>query len=198
MIPAWLLQIWTLKELSFKLSKSIGSSPVLTLNRMKEKRHTSSSRNAMGVYRLSIWILSSAKFNSIVTNGTVWKYTVQDCICCTLYGTAQLNCSIARNCSKWTFNAVVSRCFSSVGKQSSGQVLSLGPGCDHKAIVEHELLHALGFYHMQSRQDRDDYVKIWLDQVIDGKLMNPAEKCWLNLKPGLNTLPPSLWNQLFV
>ncbi|XP_066533953.1 meprin A, alpha (PABA peptide hydrolase), tandem duplicate 1 [Hoplias malabaricus] len=59
-------------------------------------------------------------------------------------------------------------CFSSVGMQSSGQILSLGPGCDHKAIVEHELLHALGFYHMQSRQDRDDYVKIWLDQVIDG------------------------------
>ncbi|KAL7887964.1 hypothetical protein AOLI_G00029380 [Acnodon oligacanthus] len=58
-------------------------------------------------------------------------------------------------------------CFSSVGMQPSGQVLSLGPGCDHKAIVEHELLHALGFYHMQSRQDRDDYVKIWLDQVTD-------------------------------
>ncbi|XP_036437267.1 meprin A subunit alpha-like [Colossoma macropomum] len=59
-------------------------------------------------------------------------------------------------------------CFSSVGMQPSGQVLSLGSGCDHKAIVEHELLHALGFYHMQSRQDRDDYVKIWLDQVTDG------------------------------
>uniref|UniRef100_A0A8B9GWB3 Metalloendopeptidase n=1 Tax=Astyanax mexicanus TaxID=7994 RepID=A0A8B9GWB3_ASTMX len=59
-------------------------------------------------------------------------------------------------------------CFSSVGKQPSGQVLSLGTRCDHKAIVEHELLHALGFYHMQSRQDRDDYVKIWLDQVTDG------------------------------
>ncbi|XP_076873574.1 meprin A, alpha (PABA peptide hydrolase), tandem duplicate 1 [Brachyhypopomus gauderio] len=59
-------------------------------------------------------------------------------------------------------------CFSSVGEQPQGQVLSLGPGCDHKAIVEHELLHALGFYHMQSRQDRDDYVKIWLDQVSDG------------------------------
>ncbi|KAK1796292.1 hypothetical protein P4O66_008885 [Electrophorus voltai] len=59
-------------------------------------------------------------------------------------------------------------CFSSVGEQPGGQVLSLGLGCDHKAVVEHELLHALGFYHMQSRQDRDDYVKIWLDQVIDG------------------------------
>ncbi|TRY82014.1 hypothetical protein DNTS_021855 [Danionella cerebrum] len=59
-------------------------------------------------------------------------------------------------------------CWSSVGDQQNGQVLSLGPGCDHKAVIEHELLHALGFYHMQSRQDRDDYVKIWLDQVTDG------------------------------
>ncbi|KAK5624136.1 hypothetical protein CRENBAI_010933 [Crenichthys baileyi] len=56
-------------------------------------------------------------------------------------------------------------CFSSVGDQQNGQILSLGSGCDHKAVVEHELLHALGFYHEQSRTDRDDYVDIWLDQV---------------------------------
>ncbi|XP_030628054.1 meprin A, alpha (PABA peptide hydrolase), tandem duplicate 1 [Chanos chanos] len=59
-------------------------------------------------------------------------------------------------------------CWSMVGDQQNGQVLSLGSGCDHKAVIEHELLHALGFYHMQSRQDRDDYVKIWLDQVLPG------------------------------
>ena len=61
-----------------------------------------------------------------------------------------------------------SRCFSSVGDQQNGQILSLGDGCDHKAVIEHELLHALGFYHEQSRTDRDDYVDIWLDQVIPG------------------------------
>ncbi|KAM4632734.1 meprin A, alpha (PABA peptide hydrolase), tandem duplicate 1 [Polymixia lowei] len=59
-------------------------------------------------------------------------------------------------------------CFSSVGDQQTGQILSLGSGCDHKAVIEHELLHALGFYHEQSRTDRDDYVNIWLDQVIPG------------------------------
>lgn len=60
------------------------------------------------------------------------------------------------------------RCWSYVGDRQDGQVLSLGSGCDHKAVIEHELLHALGFYHTQSRQDRDDYVKIWLDQVNEG------------------------------
>ncbi|KAJ3606196.1 hypothetical protein NHX12_025717 [Muraenolepis orangiensis] len=60
------------------------------------------------------------------------------------------------------------KCFSSVGDQQSGQILSLGTGCDHKAVIEHELLHALGFYHEQSRTDRDDYVNVWLDQVTPG------------------------------
>ncbi|XP_031151359.1 meprin A, alpha (PABA peptide hydrolase), tandem duplicate 1 isoform X2 [Sander lucioperca] len=59
-------------------------------------------------------------------------------------------------------------CFSSVGDQQNGQILSLGSGCDHKAVIEHELLHALGFYHEQSRTDRDDYVDIWLDEVTPG------------------------------
>ncbi|XP_058469166.1 meprin A, alpha (PABA peptide hydrolase), tandem duplicate 1 [Solea solea] len=59
-------------------------------------------------------------------------------------------------------------CFSSVGDQQNGQILSLGSGCDHKAVIEHELLHAVGFYHEQSRTDRDDYVDIWLDQVTPG------------------------------
>ncbi|XP_040016107.2 meprin A, alpha (PABA peptide hydrolase), tandem duplicate 1 [Gasterosteus aculeatus] len=59
-------------------------------------------------------------------------------------------------------------CFSSVGDQQTGQILSLGSGCDHKAVIEHELLHALGFYHEQSRTDRDDYVDIWLNEVTPG------------------------------
>lgn len=52
-----------------------------------------------------------------------------------------------------------------------GQNLSIGAGCDTKAVVQHELLHALGFYHEQSRSDRDDYVKIWWDQIETGQLI---------------------------
>lgn len=55
-----------------------------------------------------------------------------------------------------------------VGDQQVGQNLSIGSGCDHKAIIEHELLHALGFYHEQSRTDRDDYVTIHWDEILQG------------------------------
>ncbi|XP_070216988.1 LOW QUALITY PROTEIN: meprin A subunit alpha [Bos mutus] len=61
-----------------------------------------------------------------------------------------------------------SGCWSEVGDQHVGQNLSIGQGCDYKAIVEHEILHALGFYHEQSRTDRDDYVNIWWDEILPG------------------------------
>ncbi|XP_005072497.1 meprin A subunit alpha isoform X1 [Mesocricetus auratus] len=61
-----------------------------------------------------------------------------------------------------------SGCWSMVGDQQVGQNLSIGMGCDYKAIIEHEILHALGFYHEQSRTDRDDYVTIWWDEILSG------------------------------
>ncbi|KAM3930321.1 meprin A subunit alpha-like isoform 1-T1 [Leptodactylus fuscus] len=63
-------------------------------------------------------------------------------------------------------------CWSYVGDFGTGQNLSIDSGCDHKAIVEHEILHALGFYHEQSRSDRDDYVKIWWDEITPGREHN--------------------------
>uniref|UniRef100_A0A672G4B0 Metalloendopeptidase n=1 Tax=Salarias fasciatus TaxID=181472 RepID=A0A672G4B0_SALFA len=52
-------------------------------------------------------------------------------------------------------------CFSSVGKQGGGQVLSLNrQGCMYPGVVQHEVLHALGFRHEHNRSDRDQYVRI--------------------------------------
>lgn len=55
-----------------------------------------------------------------------------------------------------------------VGKQR----LSIGSNCDRLATVEHEFLHALGFWHEQSRADRDDYVSIMWDQIEAGDYAN--------------------------
>ncbi len=61
------------------------------------------------------------------------------------------------------------RCWSYVGRSFAGaQTLSIGDGCGIKAIVEHEFLHALGFWHEQSRYDRDDYVTINFENIIRG------------------------------
>uniref|UniRef100_A0A8C4E417 Metalloendopeptidase n=1 Tax=Dicentrarchus labrax TaxID=13489 RepID=A0A8C4E417_DICLA len=66
-----------------------------------------------------------------------------------------------------------SGCFSSVGNQRVGkQRLSIGNNCDRLGTVEHEFLHALGFWHEQSRADRDDYVNIMWDRIEPGKEHN--------------------------
>ncbi|XP_077432259.1 meprin A subunit beta-like isoform X2 [Vanacampus margaritifer] len=64
-------------------------------------------------------------------------------------------------------------CFSYIGRVvTDGQDLSIGQFCDHIAIVEHEFLHAFGFYHEQSREDRDDYVTVVLENVLQGREHN--------------------------
>ena len=58
-------------------------------------------------------------------------------------------------------------------KDSGAQDVSLEkPGCVYKDIAMHELLHALGFAHEQTRPDRDRYVKIYQENIISGNSMH--------------------------
>lgn len=79
------------------------------------------------------------------------------------------------------------RCWSSVGQQVSKpgpQLLSVGPGCDKKGIIMHELMHAVGFWHEQSRTDRNKYVEVLWENVGKGELaenkapLYPVEICF--------------------
>ncbi|NXK59459.1 MEP1B protein, partial [Sylvietta virens] len=66
-----------------------------------------------------------------------------------------------------------SGCWSSVGNLQMGlQQLSIGANCDRIGTIQHEFLHALGFWHEQSRSDRDDYVTIVWDRIQSGKEHN--------------------------
>ncbi|KJH39986.1 astacin [Dictyocaulus viviparus] len=51
-------------------------------------------------------------------------------------------------------------CWSHVGHSGGQQKLSLGSGCESVGTAAHEIAHALGFYHMQSRSDRDNYITL--------------------------------------
>ena len=60
-------------------------------------------------------------------------------------------------------------CFSAIGRQGGKQRISVGEGCEYKGTVMHEMMHALGFFHEQSRTDRDDYIMV----------------LWWNIEPGM-------------
>ena len=65
------------------------------------------------------------------------------------------------------------RCYSRVGREyyvPGAQEVSIGPGCNSKGIILHEIMHALGFWHEQSRTDRDNFLSV----------------LWENIKPGRN------------
>lgn len=60
------------------------------------------------------------------------------------------------------------RCYSGLGMTGGTQLISIGDGCEYKGIVQHEILHALGRIHEQSRLDRDNYVDIKVNNVAPG------------------------------
>ncbi|XP_063392774.1 uncharacterized protein LOC134678234 [Cydia fagiglandana] len=90
---------------------------------------------------------------------------------------SQASCVKFRPYKKGDRDAVVVQgsrrgCFSQVGYQGGYQVLNLsgrhpvGRGCFRHGTVVHEFLHTLGFYHMQSSPDRDDYIDVVWENIV--------------------------------
>jgi astacin len=63
-------------------------------------------------------------------------------------------------------------CYSYVGRRETGsQDISIGAGCGFGAAV-HEIGHAAGLWHEQSRQDRDQFIRVHWENITAGREHN--------------------------
>jgi hypothetical protein len=62
------------------------------------------------------------------------------------------------------FEPIEEHCFSYVGRVGGTQPVFISAKCDWHHIV-HEVLHALGFVHEHSREDRDDFISVHWDHI---------------------------------
>lgn len=58
-------------------------------------------------------------------------------------------------------------CSSYIGRTGGRQPINLASGCTTGSVI-HEIGHAVGLWHEQSRSDRDQYVKVLLQNVTKG------------------------------
>ncbi|XP_039612290.1 high choriolytic enzyme 1-like isoform X1 [Polypterus senegalus] len=64
-------------------------------------------------------------------------------------------------------------CWSFLGLNGGAQPMSLqAPGCTWSGVAAHELMHALGFVHEQSRIDRDRYITILWENILKDREFN--------------------------
>ncbi len=57
------------------------------------------------------------------------------------------------------FTTTTSNCYSQVGQQGGKQKILLSTKCRQREVL-HEMMHTLGFFHEQNREDRDEYIEV--------------------------------------
>jgi len=131
---------------------------ILTEEQQRQLNDTSPERNAIRK-RSQLWakgvipyVISSSfsKKDRRIIYGAFGEYRKRTCLRFVKRSRQKAYISIVRRAG----------CHSMIGRTGRKQEVSLGYGCVGKSIVIHELMHATGFFHEQSRYDRDRYVRI--------------------------------------
>jgi hypothetical protein len=77
-------------------------------------------------------------------------------------------------------------CYSDVGRRGGKQKVSLAPKCSQLlGDMQHKLMHVLGFYHETSRNDRDEHITIYWENVKE----EPKCEFAKFIEVGMNDLP---------
>ncbi|KAJ1351716.1 Astacin (Peptidase M12A) [Parelaphostrongylus tenuis] len=58
-------------------------------------------------------------------------------------------------------------CWAHLARIGGAQFMSLGDGCGYIGLVLHEFGHTIGLYHTQSRHDRDNYITLHYENLVD-------------------------------
>jgi len=77
-----------------------------------------------------------------------------------------------------------SGCWSELGRVRGAQTIQIEPDCGRGGIV-HEVLHAAGFMHEQSRADRDQFVTIVWAEIAEGNETNFEQRPKLSQDVGV-------------
>ena len=95
-----------------------------------------------------------------------WAFIKSYCI--TLCYTNKSKLNVLRFVSLSYCHVLSFSCWSMIGRSGGVQKLKLGNWCLQLGTTLHELMHAIGFFHEQSREDRDDHVVIYWSNIQSG------------------------------